>query len=180
VDAVSSLLSNVDNLRFTDTNALTDPNVAAAKAHERVVKLTTFDGKTYTIAMGRKPEEKKLKPPTEGKTGPTAMGSVEDLAKKEAKGADKQTAPKPVTPQYDTIPAGPVFAFVTSSDSSAPVNGLMQKRAFQVGDYIFTSLPQKPADLFEPAPTPPATPPTAPKPDAAKPAAPSGPEPAKK
>jgi hypothetical protein len=31
----------------------------------------------------------------------------------------------------------------------------MAKRAFQIADYTFTSLPQKSADLFEPAPPPP-------------------------
>jgi len=62
-----------------------DANANAAKANLRTFKLTTFDNKTLTIAMGRKPEEKKLKPPaatTDGKTGPAALGSVADLAKK--------------------------------------------------------------------------------------------------
>jgi hypothetical protein len=39
----------------------------------------------------------------------------------------------------------------------------MQKRAFQISDYTFTGLPQKPEELFEPAP-PPA--PAAPEPKA--------------
>ena len=39
----------------------------------------------------------------------------------------------------------------------------MQKRAYQISDYTFTGLPQKPEELFEPAPA--ATPPA---PDAAK------------
>jgi hypothetical protein len=48
------------------------------------------------------------------------------------------------------VPAGPVYVFITSSDNKAPINGLMQRRAFQIDEYTFTSLPQKPADLFEP------------------------------
>jgi hypothetical protein len=52
----------------------------------------------------------------------------------------------------ETIPAGPVFAFITHSDASAPVNALMQKRAFEVGDFALTALPQSAADLFEPIP----------------------------
>ena len=35
-----------------------DANVAAAKANLRTLKLTTFDHKTMTVALGRKPEEK--------------------------------------------------------------------------------------------------------------------------
>jgi hypothetical protein len=172
-DKVSSLLSSIGNIRFSDTNDLADPNVAAAKAHQRVFKLTTFDGKTYTVALGRKPEEKKLKAPTattDGKSGPAALGSVADVAKKDDKvkesGAksdeeQKPDAKKPLAPEYETMPAGPVFAFITSSDPTAPVNALMQKRAFQISDYTFTGLPQKPDELFEPLPATPITPPDA-------------------
>ena len=172
-DKISSLLSSIGNIRFSDTTDLTDPNVKAAKEHERVFKLTTFDGKTYTIAMGRKPEEKKLKPPTpspDGKTGPASMGSVTDLAKQEQKEKTekKPEETKPVTPEFETIPAGPVFVFIASSDASAPVNSLMQKRAFQIGDWTFTGLPQKAAELFEPAPPPSAPKPEEKKADAAK------------
>lgn len=165
-ERVTSLLGYVGTLRFTDTNDLTDPNVAAAKAHLRTCKVTTFDGKTYTIAMGRKPEEKKLKPPVSstGQSGPASLGSVSDLSKKEG---DKKEESKPAAPEFETIPAGPVFAFVTSTDANAPINAVMQKRAFQIGDYLFTSLPQKPDELFEPAPVP-----------APAPAATSGPAPA--
>jgi hypothetical protein len=51
----------------------------------------------------------------------------------------------------ETVPAGPVFVVVSSSNASAPVNALMRLRAFQVDEYTFTSLPQKPGELFEPA-----------------------------
>lgn len=148
-EKVSSLLNNVGNLRFTETNDLNDANVAAAKAHERTFKVTTFDGKTYTVAMGRKPEEKKLKPSApKPEAKPTEAKNAKEPQKKE----------EPAKPEYETIPAGPVFVAVTSSDSSAPVNALMKKRAFQIGDYVFTSLPQQPADLFEAAPPPPPPP----------------------
>src|SRR6185295_10337980 len=136
---------------------------------------------------GRKPEEKKMKPLTatsDGKSGPGALGSVADLTKKEekkegdAKPGEEKKDDKPLAPEFETIPAGPVFAFVTHSDASAPINALMQKRAFQISDYTFTGLPQKAEELFEPAPPPapaptpaPAAPTPAPeekKPDAKK------------
>lgn len=185
-DKVSSVLSSLGTLRFSDTSDLEDPNVAAAKANLRTFKLTTFDNKTITVALGRKPEEKKLKPPaasTDGKTGPAALGSVADLAKKddakkdETKAGEEKKDDKPLAPEYETIPAGPVYAFITHSDASHPVNALMKKRAFQIQEYTFTGLPQKREEVFEPAPAPapaaPATPPDAakkeePKPDAAK------------
>jgi hypothetical protein len=156
---MSSTLSSLGAIRFTDTADLTDPDAVAAKAHQRTVKLTTFDGKTIQITLGRKPEEKKLKPPsaTDANTGPGALGSVNDLTKTDAAPkAGEPVAPKPITPEFETIPAGPVFVTVTSSDANAPVNALMQKRAFKVSDYTFTSLPQTPAELFTAPPASPA------------------------
>jgi len=173
-DKISSLLSTIGSVRFSDTNDPADANAVGAKANLRTFKLTTFDGKRYTVALGRKPEEKKLKPPaptTDGKTGPAALGSISELTKKDEKKegeakADEEKKPdekKPLAPEYETIPAGPVFVFVTSSDAGAPINALMQKRAFQIYEYGFTSLPQKAGELFEPAP-----PPTPPVPATAK------------
>jgi hypothetical protein len=156
-DKVSSVVSSLTSLRFTETNEPADANVTAAKANLQTVKLTTFDNKTVTVALGRKPEEKKLKPPgADGKSGPGSLGSVSDLTKKDS--ADN----KPLAPEFETIPAGPVFAFITHSDANAPVNAWMGQRAFQIGDYVFTGLPQKMDDLFEPAPAPAPTPAPAP------------------
>jgi hypothetical protein len=158
-DRVSSLLNAITTVHFTDTTDLKDANAAAAKAHERTVKLTTFDGKTYTVAMGRKPEEKKLKPATPAAAKPEVPKALKP-------GPEGKSPPeKPAAPEYETIPAGPVFVTVSSSDASAPVNALMQKRAFEVGEYTFTSLPQKADEFFEAAPPPPAP--------AAKPAEPT-------
>lgn len=167
-DKIASVLSSLTTIRFTDTSALDDPNAAAAKAHLRTFKFTTFDNKTITVALGRKPEEKKLRPPaptTDGKSGPAALGSVTDLVKEtpapKAEGANsdsaaKADASKPLAPEFETIPAGPVYAFIIHSDTNAPINMLMQKRAFQVGEYVFTSLPSTTAEWFEPAPPAPA------------------------
>ena len=166
-DRIASLLSSVGTVRFTDSSATDDANAIAAKANQRAFKLTTFDGKTISVAMGRKPEEKKLKPPApsaDGKTGPAALGSVADLAKKEEAKPGEKKDDKPLAPEFETIPAGPVFAFVSHSDASAPVNGHMAKRAFQIAEYTFTGLPQKADELFEAAPPPPA--PAAPAPAA--------------
>ena len=160
-DKISSVLSSLGSVRFSDTNDLSDANFAAAKANARAFKLTTFDGKTVSVTLGRKPEEKKLKPPaptTDGKTGPASLGSIADLTKKEElpKAGDekKPDDAKPLAPEYETIPAGPVFATIANSDEKAPINALMTKRAFQISEYTFTGLPQKADELFEPAPPP--------------------------
>ncbi len=157
-DKVATILSSIGTIRFSDTSALDDANVTAAKANLRTFKLETFDKKTVKIALGRKPEEKKLKSPTEGKTGLAALGSITDMVKKEgeAKPGEEKKDDKPLAPEFETIPAGPVVAIISHSEASAPVNALMDKRAFQISDYTFTGLPQKADELFEPAPTTPA------------------------
>ncbi|MBL9190406.1 MAG: DUF4340 domain-containing protein [Opitutaceae bacterium] len=149
-DRISTVLSSIGTLRFTETTSPDDANAKAAAAHQRVFKVETFDKRTVTIAMGRKPEEKKLKPPA-----PVDLGSVTDLLKKDDKKAgDAKKDDKPLTPEFETIPAGPVFVTIAHSDAAAPVNALMAKRAFQIADYTFTGLPQKAEELFEPAPAP--------------------------
>lgn len=177
-EKISSLLTSLGNIRFSDTSALDDPNVAVAKANLRTFTLTTFDHKTVTVGLGRKPEEKKLKPPAataDGKSGPASLGSIADLAKKgekkdgEAQDPDQKPGEtKPLTPEFETIPAGPVYVFLTHSDAGAPVNAFAQKRAFQIPEYAFTGLPQKAEELFEAAPAP-AAPPVAIPPEEPKP-----------
>ena len=155
-DKISNTLSALTSIRFTDTNDLTDANALAAKANERLFKLETFDKKIIKIALGRKPEEKKLKPAApnaDGKTGLAALGTAADLLKKDAAGEKPAEPAKPLTPEFETIPAGPVFVNISHGDGpAAPVNALMQKRAFQIADYTFTGLPQKADELFEPIP----------------------------
>jgi hypothetical protein len=136
-DKVSSLVNALGGLRFSDTTELQDPQVALAQAHRRTLEVTTFAGQTYRVALGRRPEEKPLPAKNDAKpagAGPNAPGAT--------------PAPEPAT-----TPAGPVYAFISSSDPKAPINALMAQRAFQVDDYLFTSLPQQPADLYE-APLP--------------------------
>lgn len=147
VERVTSLLSSLGSLRFTETFAPDDPQVATALAHSRTVTLTTFAGRTYTITLGRKPEETKPKAaaPAEGaKTDQTDPGSAAD---------------KPKEPEFETIPAGPVIVKISDSELTSPLNALMAKRAFQISEWTFTGLPAE-ADLWEakPAPAPAAAP----------------------
>ena len=174
-EKITSLLSSLTSLRFQDTAAPDDPNVVAAREHSRTITLTTFDKKTFAIQIGRKPEEKK----TEARgQKPAAGGKPEGSGQKTEGRAEKVTTstPEPKTqnaepaaaapappkpegeggkPAEETIPAGPVYVFITSSDPAAPVNALMKLRAFQVYDWNYTSLPQKADELFEALPAPP-------------------------
>jgi hypothetical protein len=157
-DRITSTLNSLTALAFTETSDPSDANAVAAKANQRVFKLKTFDGKNYTVALGRKPEEKKIKAPVaDEKGGLAALGKSTDLLPPggDAKPGEPKSATDALTkiqPEFETIPAGPVYVSATSSDEKASVNALMQKRAFQISDYVLTSLPQKPDELFEPAP----------------------------
>ena len=148
-DKISSLLTTLTGVRFSDTSDPTDPAAVAAAAHRRAFTLTTFAGKTLSVSFGRRPEIKVVKAP-DAKTAAPAPAAG---------------AAKPAAEESVTVPAGPVYVAVTDPDSAAPVNALMAKRAFQVDEYVFTGLPQKTDDLFEPAPaSPPAATPASPSP----------------
>jgi hypothetical protein len=140
-EKASSILTTLTSLRFSETTDPKDASAAEAAGHLRVFRLTTFGGTSLTVALGRRPEEKRLKPPVaDSKETPAAL----------AKAADAKAEAKPITPEVETIPAGPVFVVISSSDGRAQINDLMKRRAFEVDDYTFTALPQKAGDLFEP------------------------------
>jgi hypothetical protein len=153
-EKISSILGNFVSLRFTDTSDPADAAVAAAHAHSRTLKLTTFDGKSYTLVLSRKPEEKKPKP--KPATPPPAPAPATTPAGETAPAADaaKPAETKPAEPEFETIPAGPVFANITNSDPKAPLNALMQKRAFQIGEWSYTSLPATRDELWQDKPAP--------------------------
>ena len=151
--AFTTVLSNLTSLRYTDTAATDDPAVAAAKVASRSVRLTTFDGKTIALTLGRKPEEKKPRPvAVPGSVAQPAPSPSASTATKEG-----ESPAKPAEPEFEVIPAGPVFVTITHSDAPAPVNALMAKRAFQIADFILTAFPQTPEEIFEPLPAPAAT-----------------------
>jgi hypothetical protein len=157
---VTSLLGTLTGLRFTDTSVTDDPKALGAREAARTVTLTTFDGKTLTVAIGRQPEHTVIKEAAV-KADPAAL--LADAAKPApAETSPEKSGPAAVLgPVTEKIPAGPVFAFVTHSDASNPVNALMQKRAFQVAEFALNSLPAAPSAFFEAEPKPPAPTPAA-------------------
>jgi hypothetical protein len=156
---ITSLLGTLTGLRFTETSATDDPQAIAAREAARTVTLTTFDGKTLTVAIGRQPARTVIKEAAV-KADPAAL--LGDMAKPVLDEASpEKTGPAVVVgPVTQKLPAGPVFAFVTHSDASNAVNVLMKKRTFQVAEFALTSLPADTAALFEPTPKQSATTPT--------------------
>jgi hypothetical protein len=129
---LTSQLTNLTGLRYTAFAPVFDPAVVAARILTRDVTLTTFDGRTVKISLGRAPEPPKpAKPAT-----PPADGAT----------------PPPEPP----APPRPVYVEITDSKPDATLAAAAKTHAFEIGDWIHTALPAKAADLFEPVPTPPA------------------------
>jgi hypothetical protein len=130
---IANQLTNFTGLRYTAFAPVFDPGVIAARILTRDVTLSTFDGRTIRIQLGRAPEPPKpakpATPPTEG------------------------TPPPPEPP----APPRPVYVEVTASRPDAILAAAAKTHAFEVGDWIHTALPTKSDDLFEPVPAPPAS-----------------------
>lgn len=154
-DLINRLLTTVGTLRFSDTTAPDDAQAVAARAHQRTLKLTTFDGETYTLTFARRPEEKRPKPPAPASTPPASEATPAPVGEAPAP-ATPPAPPAPATPEFETIPAGPVFVTIHSSNATAHINDLMNRRAFQIAEWTYTSLPATVAELWEAEPPPPA------------------------
>jgi hypothetical protein len=127
---LSSQLGNLTGLRYTEVKPNLDPGVVAARILPRDITLTTFAGRTVKLALCRAPE-----PPA-----PPAP---------EVKEGETPPPPPPAAPR-------PVYVEVTDSQPDAVLAEAAKTHAFEIGEWIFTSLPAKSADLFEPVPAPPA------------------------
>lgn len=132
--ALSGPLSNLSSLRFTEATPLADEKVAAARDHSREITLTTFSGRTVKIAFLRAPEP----PPA---------------PKPEVKEGETPPPEPPAAPR-------PVYVEVTDSQPDAVLAEAAKTHVFEIADWIYTSLPAKADDIFEPAPPTPAAPQT--------------------
>ena len=135
---VSSLVSKLASLRYTETADPGADDVKAARENSRSFKITLATGKSYDIALGRKPAPPAPPPPAEK---PEGEKTGDDAAKP---GEVTPPAPEP----------GLVYGFVQSSDANEPVNELMKRRAFQINEWTFTNLPANRAAIVEAAPPP--------------------------
>lgn len=154
---INSLVTKLTGLRFTETADPTAADVQEARSHARTFKVTLATGKSYEVALGRKPAPPA--PPPTATTPPPETPTGENASTPEP---DAATPPAPPPPP----PPGPVYVFIQCSDTSDPINDLMQRRGFQIYEYTFTSLPANRTALIEqappaaPAPTPAAPAPT--------------------
>lgn len=135
---LDSLVSQLASLRFTDTTEPTAPDAVAAKEHTQTVVVTTKDGTSYTIALGRRP---------------AAPATRSAIPKADEAQSTQITA---TTPPIETPQPGPVFAFVSSTREGDSINTIMQQRSFQIGEWILGSIPTDEAAVLQDQPTAPA------------------------
>ena len=148
-DRITTLLTTLTGLRFIDTAPFDSTDAVDARTHARTATLTTFDGQTVTISLGRRPAAEAPVPETTDDATP----------------ADSDQPAAEATPPQD-VPAGPVFVQISTTQPDAWTTKVGDRLAFKISDYPFTNLPQSRADLFEAVPPSPAAEP------AAEPAAP--------
>jgi hypothetical protein len=130
--ALGSLPGNLSGLRYTQIAPKLDPGVVAARVFPREVVATTFKGRTVKFLFARAPEL----------PAPPAP---------EVKEGEQPPAPPPAPPR-------PVYVEVVDSEPDSVLATASQTHAFEVGEWVFTSLPATTTDLFEPVPAPPAAP----------------------
>jgi hypothetical protein len=134
--SITTQLTNLTGLRYTQVAPALDPGVIAARVLTRDVTLTTFDGRTVKLTLGRAPEVPK---PAKPAPTPPADGST--------------PPPEPAEPP---APPRPVYAEVTDSKPDTLLAAAAKTHAFEIGEWIHSGLPATAADLFEPVPAPPA------------------------
>ena len=127
---LSSQTANLPALRYSNVAPNIDPAVVAARVFTRDITLTTFDGRAVKISFARAPE-----PPAPSKP--------------EVKEGETAPPTPPAAPR-------PVYVEITDSKPDAILAAAAKTHAFEVADWVFTGLPAKSGDLFEPVPTPPA------------------------
>ena len=190
VSTLDSLVTQFGALRFTETTETGAPDAVAAREHAQTVVVTLKDGTTYTVALGRRPATPEAGDPKAEShavvsvttppvtIGPDGQPQVVELPKDARTEPVAQPETQNAKPESAVAspPPGPVYAFISANRETDPINALMHKRAFQIGEWILGSLPANREALLQDKPTPPPAPaaadgtPTASTPGTAAPA----------
>lgn len=131
--ALTRALNRFTNMKFTELEELDNEEVVAARAHAHHLEITLEGGNSYSFQIGQRPEVKVMKEvETEGENGETTTEMKEEVE----------------------TPAGASYVSISSLNASDPINGYMEKTAFEVASYQFTSLPKTLEDLLSDIPEP--------------------------
>lgn len=142
---ITSLLSGFNSLRFTDTAEPSHEDVEDARSAARKFIFTTFSGDSLILKLGRRAEQTVVKTEPEN-----PVEAIADLTADAD--AEPETAEEALEDLTETIPAGPVFAFIEGPENLAPLSAFTDELAFEVSSYSFTSLPADPDSIWEDAP----------------------------
>ncbi len=106
-----------------------------------------------TIGPDGQPQFVTLPPAAKDEVGMESGKLDAEISESAAAHPDTQNA-KPETSPAPPPPPGPVFAFISANRETEPINALMQKRAFQIGEWILNSLPANSDALLQDKPAP--------------------------
>ncbi len=133
--AITSFISTLTSARYTKVHELDDPDAIVAKDHTHSVNFELFNGKTYSLHVGRRPAN--------------ILDEVEsensELSDNESENEEEPEEPEP----------GPVFIFFESSDPDDRLNSIMQRISLSYSNYVFNQVPESREKFIEsPPPSP--------------------------
>ena len=129
---LDSQAGNIATLRYTNLAANLDPGVIAARILPREVSFNTFTGRIVKISFARAAEH------------PTPPAPP-------AKEGESTPPPPPVPPR-------PVYVEITDTQPDTVLVAAAKTHAFEIADWIHTSLPKTASEAFEPVTAPPSVP----------------------
>lgn len=126
---VTRLIRTLANARFTDAVAADHPDAVAARDASQTVALQLFDGKRFTLEIGRRPA-----PPKEEPSEASAVGDGPSEAEEA---------------QVDPPKPGPVFIFYRSNAPGFIWSDAMERAALKFPDHIFDQIPNSREELVQ-------------------------------
>jgi len=133
--SITSFISTLSSARYTKVHDLDDPDAIAAKDHTHSIKFELFNGKTYSLHIGRRPAD--------------ILDGVEnenpDLNDNESEVKEGLEEPEP----------GPVFIFFESTDPNDRLNSIMQRVSLSYSNYVFNQVPKSREKFIEATPSSP-------------------------
>jgi len=130
--AITSFISTLTSARFTKVHELNDPDAIAARDHTSAITFELFNGKTYSLHVGRRPAE----------ILDAVKSEISELSDNESVDEVEPEEPEP----------GPVFIFFESSDPKDRLNTIMQTVSLSYSNYVFNQVPESREKFIESPP----------------------------
>ena len=129
---ITSFISTITSARYSKIRELNDSDAIAARDNTRLIIFELFNGKKYSLHIGRRPSEKLNE----------VKGEISELSDNESENEEEPEMSEP----------GPVFIFFESSDPNDRLNEIMQTVSLSYSDYVFNQVPESREKFIESSP----------------------------